>query len=380
MKKKVLFISAANNIHTVKWVNALCNNYEVHLITCKNHNVTVNKIDKKVKVHVLKYSAPIGYYTNAIELNRIFKKIKPDIVNVHYASGYGTLARIAKVKPILMSVWGSDLYDFPRKNKINETILKKNLSASFAIASTSQNMKEEVQRLLPNVHSKIYLTPFGVDMSKFKKYKKIEKNNNEFKIGLVKGLEEKYGVSDLIVAFSKLQKKIIAGEYKLNSHKKITLYIYGEGTLKEELQKLIEKLKLQNYVFLQGKIKHDLVPNILNEFDLFCATSILESFGVSVIEAMACEVPVIVTDADGFKEIVENNKTGIIVPRRDTNKISEAMFELINNDNKRKELTKNALVEVKKKYEFKDSVKNMCIVYNEVIEEISKTNRKGEKM
>lgn len=364
MKKKVLFISAANNVHTVKWVNALCDKYEVHLVTCKNHNVTVNKVDESVKVHLLRYSSPIGYYTNAIELNRIFKKIRPDIVNVHYASGYGTLARIANVKPILLSVWGSDLYEFPKRNKINEKILKMNLNNAYAIASTSKNMKEEVERLIPNIKSEIHIIPFGVDMNKFKRIQKNESDEKEFRIGLVKGLEEKYGVSDLIVAFSKVLQKVKAQKYKKT---KITLYIYGEGSQRKKLEDLIQKLDLQESVFLKGKIKNDLVPNVLNGFDLFCVTSKLESFGVSVVEAMACGVPVIASAADGFKEIIDNNRTGIIVPIGDTEKIATAIIEMMNNKEKREKIAQNALLEVNAKYNINDNIESMITLYDNII-------------
>ncbi len=45
-------------------------------------------------------------FFNVLELKKTFRSIKPDVVNVHYASGYGTLARLAKLKPLVLSVWG----------------------------------------------------------------------------------------------------------------------------------------------------------------------------------------------------------------------------------------------------------------------------------
>ena len=59
-----------------------------------------------------------GYYLNAPLLQRLAEKIKPDVVNAHYASGYGTLMRRAKLKNTVLSVWGSDVYDFPYKNRL----------------------------------------------------------------------------------------------------------------------------------------------------------------------------------------------------------------------------------------------------------------------
>ena len=74
-KKKVLFLSAANSIHTVRWVNALSESYEIHLVYCKNHVPSIDSINDKVVLHQLKYKSPFGYYSNARELNSIYNSI-----------------------------------------------------------------------------------------------------------------------------------------------------------------------------------------------------------------------------------------------------------------------------------------------------------------
>ena len=81
----------------------------------------MDQINKNIHQHQLKYKGGVGYYLNAKELRKLKKEISPDIINVHYASGYGTLARKSKLCPILLSVWGSDVYDFPNKSFVNKT-------------------------------------------------------------------------------------------------------------------------------------------------------------------------------------------------------------------------------------------------------------------
>lgn len=65
-KKKVFFISAANSIHTVRWVNSLSNEFEIHLVYCKNHKPNIDNINSKVVLHELKFNAPYGYYLNVM--------------------------------------------------------------------------------------------------------------------------------------------------------------------------------------------------------------------------------------------------------------------------------------------------------------------------
>ena len=88
---KILFLSAANSIHTVKWINALASRgHEVYLVYNKGHEPKMDQINKNIHQHQLKYKGGVGYYLNAKELRKLKKEISPDIINVHYASGYGT--------------------------------------------------------------------------------------------------------------------------------------------------------------------------------------------------------------------------------------------------------------------------------------------------
>lgn len=170
-----MFISAANSIHTVKWVNALSEKFEVHLVYCKNHKPDIHEINSKVILHELAFKSPFGYYLNFLQLRKLYKKISPDLVNVHYASGYGTLVRISKIKSVLLSVWGSDVYDFPNESKVKKKILQKNIMHADYIASTSNAMAKELRKQVPKLQKEIFITPFGVNIDKFRKIEKEER-------------------------------------------------------------------------------------------------------------------------------------------------------------------------------------------------------------
>ena len=111
--------------------------------------------------------------------------------------------------------------------------------------------------------------------------------------------------------------------------KQIKAYVYGEGDLKAELENLIQEFCLQETVHLKGQIPNVDVPNVLNEVDIYLITSKHESFGVSVIEAMASRIPVVATDVPGFAEIIVNNETGIIVSSKNPEDIAKELKKLI---------------------------------------------------
>ena len=356
----ILLLSAANSIHTVRWANSLSlKGNEVHVVSCKNQVEGVNKFLESVKVHYLRYNAGIGYYLNYRDLKKKIAAIKPEIINVHYASGYGTLARIAKIKKYLLNVWGSDVYDFPNESKFKEKIIKKNLKSATYIASTSNCMAKVTNKY---TDKKVYITPFGVDVDVFSE--KNDKNNKDkFVLCTIKTLTPKYNIVGIIKAVDLSLKKLEASGNDI--YKKIEYHIYGSGYQQEEIEKLITELGLQDKVFLKGYINNNIVPTILNDCDIFLLNSSLdsESFGVSAVEAMACKKPVIASDVDGFKEVIVDGESGIIVNRTDIATYSDKIVELVLNKELRDKLGINARKRVEELYNWDRNVDEMINIY-----------------
>ncbi len=365
---KILFLAAASSIHTIKWVNSLSKKgHEVHLAFNKGHAPKQDAIHESVFMYELQYKGTLGYYLNASELKRLSLKIQPDIINAHYASGYGTLARKAKLSNIILSVWGSDVYDFPYESIVKKIIVKKNLSYATKIASTSHCMAEQVKKVMCNKNLDIAVTPFGVDLDLFNSSLYTAKKKEKLIIGNIKALLPKYGIKELIQVIEALLQDVRLSN---NIKERLRFEIYGDGAQKEELQNLIESQNLSNYIFLMGSIPNTDVPNVLNTFDIFCALSQKdsESFGVSAVEAMAMGVPVVCSDVDGFKEVVEDNKTGFIVKRDNLEQAKDALIELLLNTDLCKRFGKNGKQRVQDLYNWEDNVHTMEEVYFNVLE------------
>lgn len=365
---KICFLASASSIHTVRWVNALASlGNDVSLLTIQPPRL--DSIDNRVSIYQLKITNKFGYYLNTLEARRIIRKINPDILNVHYASGYGTLGRLINYKPLLLSVWGSDVYLFPYQSKRNERILRKNLESATQIASTSKDMKKQTEKFIqPKLP--IVITPFGIDMKKFKPNHS-KKNNNYITIGTVKRLEEVYGIDILITAFSKLVKRL-KSEEQIILLNKLRLLIVGDGSLREKLKKLVRDENIEDLVEFIGAVPNDEVPNYLNQFDIYCALSRSESFGVAVLEASACEVPVVVSNVGGLPEVVQNKKTGFIVNHEDIDEVVQKLYELVMNEDVRSKMGKKGREFVAEHYDWNKNVNHMLNVYENLIEEYKK--------
>lgn len=360
---KILFIAPANSIHTVRWVNSLAEcGEEIFLLSLKSHKESVNQISGLVKCNYLSICGNVGYYLNAAEVKKIYNDIKPDVVNVHYASGYGTLARVAKIPNILLSVWGSDVYDFPYESLLKMQIIRRNISWAFQLASTSNVMAAQVEKIMKKKID-IQVTPFGVDCKKFSPGN--TEGRETFNFCVIKMLTHKYGIDTIMEAFSIFYKTLMKSN---KIEKKIYLNIFGQGNDLNALMALRDKLDMQNNIKFGGYIKHDMVPEVLRETDVFCCGSRYnsESFGVSAVEAMACGVPVIVTDVDGFREVVKDKQTGYIVPKDSPANMAESMLNLYLDDGLRKSMGMNGRKRVEKFYDWEKNVELMRTVYKDI--------------
>ncbi len=364
---KVCLLAGRNTIHTVRWANGLAERgLEVHIATLHDGQ---EPLDARVIVHHLPFGAPWGYYLATPAMRRLLKEIRPHILNAHYASGYGTLARLSGFHPLLLSVWGSDVYDFPESGAFARALLIKNLKAADAIGSTSHAMARQTEKYWQP--GQMFITPFGVDHHLFRPSSEPE-SDETVTIGTVKTLAPKYGIDTLIEAFSLLRARLVKEEPTIAD--KIRLLVVGDGPQGAVLRQQVNNLGLSSVTTFAGKVPHSEVPVWLGRLDIYVALSRSESFGVAVLEASACELPVVVSDADGPKEVVEHGRTGLVVPRNDPIAAAEALYALVMDRDKRRSMGKAGREHVLASYTWERSLDIMIEAYKEVVWNVSHKN------
>lgn len=357
---KICFLGAASSIHIVRWVNAMAGRgHHVHLITM--HKPGHDMIDQRVTVHHLTFRAPFGYYINLFKVRKLLQNIQPKVLHVHYASGYGTLARLVNFKPTLLSVWGSDVFLFPYKNNRAKKTLQKNLQAMNQITATSYALKSQTE-LFVNHKSEIKVVPFGIDLSVFKPLKQ---NKQMLTIGTVKGLEHVYGIDILLRAVARLLKKLQQLDDQSYAEK-LQIQIVGDGSELGNLKQLANELNIDQMTKFVGKVPNNEVPAYLNDFDIYCALSRSESFGVAILEASACEVPVVVSEVGGLPEVVQNEQTGFIVNHNDEDEIVNRLLQLIINSDLRKQYGKSGRKFVQQYYNWNENITEMENIYSTI--------------
>ena len=361
---KLLLLSAGSSVHTARWANGLSHaGVKVHLATQHPMRHTVAA---EVDVIQFPYLGNPGYVLMSLKLRRLARAIQPDILNAHFASGYGTTGRLINCHPYLLSVWGSDVYSVPTRSALHRRIVQKNLLAADVVASTSHCMARQVRTLAPQI-GEIPVTPFGVDLGAFSGLPALSGRAKDcIVIGTVKAMDPIYGVDTLIEAFAAMREKLVVAAHPLAD--RIMLRLVGGGPQTRALQSLAERLGIADRVTFVGRVPHSEVPGELGKLDIYVALSRQESFGVAVLEAGAAGRPVVVSDASGLAEVVRHGITGLVVPRENTAAAAAALFDLVTDRPKRLALGEAGRKHVRDNYAWEPCVQAMLRVYEQTIQ------------
>lgn len=362
--KKICYLADASSPHTKKWCDYFFNKgYEVNVISLNKgeiEGVNVYSFNFDVKGNKNKSALKKVEYLKVIkEIKKIIYKIKPDILHAHYASSYGLIGSLMNYRPYIISAWGTDVYEFPKNGFIQKKIIKYNFKKADYLFSTSRSMSNEMKKY---TDKEISITPFGIDLEKYKINESIrkEKNKRNYKvIGTIKTLEKRYGIEYLIKAFA-----IVKSIY---NKEEIYLKIAGDGSQLENLKNLVNHLNLNESVEFLGRINQDIVPDTFNLFDISVFPSLKESFGVSSLESQACAVPVIVTNVGGHPETVINGESGLIVEPQNEEALAEAIIYLLSNDEKLDNMGLKCVEFVKQEYELNKTFNKIEKLYNKIM-------------
>ncbi len=311
---KILFLADLNSAHIVKWASALAlKGYEIGVFTLNKADrawyadiSNIRVFDQQSfgrKTFSSNSLSKLVYLKASSELRRVIRDFKPDIVHAHYATSYGFLGARSGFHPFVISAWGSDVMDFPDRSVMHRLLLKNNFKKADLILATGETIAERIHRI---TDKKVEIVSFGVDTKIFSPGpKSLGYTEQEIVIGTVKALEPVYGIDILLHAFSELVKK--------HPSLPLRLLLVGNGSKESEYRLLAGELGITGITRFAGKVAFQEVPAYHNCMDIFANLSHNESFGVSVLEAEACEKAVVMTDVGGLKEVVLAGITGLAI-------------------------------------------------------------------
>jgi len=312
---KVCYLADGQSVHTQKWVKYFAHRgYDVYLATFKQTGPI-----KGVKVKKLRYFSKFAYPFRILEVKKAVEEIAPDILHAHYVPHYGMYAALTGFRPFAVSVWGSDVLIEPKKSIVKRYVVKYALRKADLITVDSISSLKAVLSFGVD-ERKVKLIVHGVDLTIFHPIENKEELKKDLGIPQshqvvisTRGLESIYNVDTLIKAVPHI----------LEDYSNTYFLIVGDGALRQKLKELAHNLGVTENVRFVGLLRNDEVPKFLGVSDVYVSTSLSDTTSVSLLEAMACELPVVVTDLEGNREWIEDGENGFLFPKRDFRALAE---------------------------------------------------------
>ena len=286
-----------------------------------------------------------------------------DLIHAHWLIPQGLVAVLAcyltgsKI-PLLLTSHGGDLFGLQGilMNRIKRWVILK----SDVLTVVSKSMIKEIKRLGAD-HKRVHVIPMGVDLKKRFVPAKSRRNNDS--LLFVGRLVEKKGLQYLIHVLPLILKR----------HPQVYLQIAGDGPEKRKLKRECEKLGISDHVRFLGAVRNDLLPALYQRSDVVIFPSVItddgdqEGFGLVLVEALGCECAAIVTDLPAMQDIIEDGKTGLVVPQKNIGKLAEKVILLLEDQKLRESLGREGRRYVSRNFDW------MVIAgkYRKLIESIS---------
>jgi len=342
--------------------------HKVHFITSQRP-VRLNSFNENVFYHeVSSRSYPLFEHTPyetalASKLVDVITHEQLDILHVHYAIPHAAVAFMAKqiLKsrnyniPVVTTLHGTDI-TLVGTDKSFAPVVEFSINNSDGVTAVSNNLKQVTLDHF-NITRDIKVIYNFIDFNRFKKtdkehFKKAIAPEGEKIIIHTSNFRKVKRVGDVIRVFEKIQKEIPS-----------KLLLIGDGPERQNLENLCREIGLCDEIRFLGK--QDAVEELLSLGDLFIIPSEQESFGLSALEAMACEVPIISSDVGGLTEVNVDGKTGFVCQLGDLDTMAQAALEILRNPDLHQQMKTNALERAKS-----FSIENILPVYEDYYQEL----------
>jgi len=340
---KICFLASANSIHSYKWVKYFSENgHQVCWVSFKPN--TIGKIEN-VNFYEVRSFFPFNFF----QFKKIVHNEKPDILHAHYAGINGFLAALINYHPFVLTAWGSDVL-IAGKNLIKKFFVKYALNRADLITCDADHMKRAMIEMGVE-ESKIKIIYFGVDVKKFS-----SSDNKKIKNQIIslRSLEPIYDIETLIKSVPLVLKEMPEAKF----------IIAGKGSEEENLKKLVKDLGVFKNVEFIGLISQNDLPKYLNESSVYVSTSLSDAgLASSTAEAMACELPVIITDFADNKKWVENGKSGFLFPMKDYKALADKIIYLLKNPRECEQMGKEGRKVIEEKNNYYKEMEEMEKIY-----------------
>lgn len=360
---KLCFIAAANSIHSVRWIRYFAHRgHETIWISLSQGDPS----DLGVHFHRVGASArfgrwPLGIPLDVLEVRRLLSQARPDVVHAHSVGLHGIVAALAGATPLIVTAWGGDVLA-TSGSRVRGVIVRNTLKRARLVTCDAAHMK----RAMTNIGvpaGKIEVVYFGTDTRQFRP------TSSKRALRAVLGLNDGptvistrshypvYNIDTLVRAIPLVLREQPAARFLL----------LGDGPDRPALAQLVVSLGVAHAVRLVGAVSNTDLARYVSGADVYVSTSLADAgLAASTAEAMACEVPPVVTDSAENSLWIQNDINGFLVPLRDPRALASRIVELLLDPDLRQRLGAAARRTIVERNDFHTEMAKMELLYERV--------------
>lgn len=326
MSKRILFCADASSVHTQRWVREVAaRGFDCIVLTRRPALVT----GAQDMIAIRPGDSAAGWFAALPEVHRRAKKIAPQWVHGHYVTSYGLWAAVAAqalsgVKsgmqqsvPLVQTAWGSDLLVTPRapgwRGAAMAELVRWSLQRAALVTADSQDMLAEVRRYAPAVRCEQVL--WGADTERFRPATPAP----GFEVVSLRAWEPNYNIDTVLRAFAQLRAE--------RPQAQAVLHLLGGGPDEAALKSLAAQLQLGDAVRFLGRVGDASMISMLQRSRVSVSVPRSDATSVSVLESMACGLPVVATDLPANRQWIDAD-SGLLLPVRDADALARALVRL----------------------------------------------------
>ncbi len=350
---KIVYLSIGGHIHTERWLSYFVSRgHEVHLIAVNPEPI------EGVTVHSLATGIPwkpLHYGVGVLRLRRILSRIQPDLLHTHFLQGHGYWSVFAGKKPLVVTVWGDDVYVAPHLSRLRNWLSRRAVSMADAITGDSEDILSEVERLGAE-REKLHLVLWGVDFERFQPtdgsaFRRSWNIPEDAPLVLsTRSFTQEYYNIDVILEMVPLLLE------RLPDAVVVFAGYEGEST---GLVHRAAAMGVEESVRFVGRIDHDELPEAHGAADVFVTVPSIDATSVSLLEAMACGNAIIASDLPSNHEWISDKCNGFVVQPRDVETLTEKTLQLLADPDLRQRFGKRCIEIVRSRAGYAD---NMALV------------------
>ena len=311
---KVIYFSLDYSPHDHRFLSALSETeHEVYYVRLQRGSRQVEDRSIPVKIEQVPWAGGQGEFRwrnlprLVMDFRRVVREIKPDLIHAGPIQTCAFIAVLSGFRPILSMSWGFDLMEDVHKNRGMERITRYTLKRSTFFTSDANVTREKAVAYGMNPDRTVVF-PWGVDLQHFapavENPKSQIENKKSFTLFCNRSWEPRYGVDVLTKAFVK-----VAGQ-----NPDVDLLLIGSGSQAQLIRQILQRGGVLERVSMPGQVTQRDLPRWYHRSDLFISPSHVDGSSVSLMEALACGIPCLVSDIPANKEWVMENENGWLFP------------------------------------------------------------------